>query len=63
MAKNPRDPTRHTPPAGQRAKDDEERDRSHPGGQDRSQLEGGREAEVLEQPGRSDKSDRNEDRD
>lgn len=60
MAKNPSDPTRHAPPAGQRPTDDEERDRSHPGGRDRSQLENGQEAAATEQPGRGNMSGKRE---
>lgn len=61
MAKNPRDPSRHTPPAGQRAVDNEETNRQTGRGDKgnegiKPQLEGGKEAEVTEQPGRGGKS-------
>ncbi len=59
MAKKPNDPSRHTPPAGQRPTENEKtNDRTGHGdrGNERgshSQLEGGKEADVIKQPGRS----------
>lgn len=63
MAKKPSDPSRHTPPAGQRpnenAKINESTGRHGDRGNERgahNQLEGGKEADVIEQPGRGGKS-------
>ena len=56
MAKNPSDPTRHTPPAGQRPVDEERQERAQPDGPDRSQLEHGQPAPATEQPGRGNNS-------
>lgn len=56
MAKQPNDPTRHTPPAGKKATEEEDKDREGRRSAGDNQLEGGKEADVINQPGRGNKS-------
>lgn len=61
MSKKPSDPSRHTPPAGQRPVDNERTNArtgkgDHGNEKGQPSLEGGHEAEAIEQPGRGGKS-------